>query len=133
MDAAEAKRNLDEVTQEGEKRERGPAKGVKVSDIPTPLLDSIRGGGNEDTRGSGKGKREQAPAFVAKESEDPSTSLDEDAMDASDTLAGKRERTSVGGVMGSDIPSQSIDKKSRLCDLRLAVLVNKEVVKEHAR
>ena len=37
------------------------------------------------------------------------------------------------GAMGPDIPTQSIDKKSRLCDLHLAFAVDKEVVKEHAQ
>ena len=73
MDAAEAKRNLKEVTQEDGTRERAPvegakasdtpkqpagsvgecerapAKGVKDSDIPTQYLDATRGGRNEDT------------------------------------------------------------------------------------
>ena len=47
--AAEAKRNLVEVTQEGWKRERAPAKGAMVSDNPTKPVDLV-------------GKRERAPA-----------------------------------------------------------------------
>ena len=86
MDAVEAKRNLEQLAQEDGKRERAPAQGVKLSDkpmepadlgrkrerapangvmdsdIPTQLSASTRGGGNEDTLGSGEGKREQAPA-----------------------------------------------------------------------
>ena len=78
-DAAEAKRNLEEVTRKDGKRERAPMKGVKASDnpiqpadlvgkrerapakkvagpnIPTQFSDSTRGGGNEGALGSGKG------------------------------------------------------------------------------
>ena len=55
-------------------------------------------------------------------------------MDASETTAGKRERAPVEGAMDSDIPTQSIDKKSRLgCDgaqsPRPAPVMDKEVVK----
>ena len=77
MAAVGAKRNSAEVTQEDGKRERAPvrgakasgnptkpadligkrerapAKGGKDSDIPTHFSDSTRGGGNEDTLGSG--------------------------------------------------------------------------------
>ena len=98
IDAAEARRNSDEVERKDGERERAPAKGVKVSDKPmlhadldgkrerapargekdsdnpTQLSDSTRGGGNKDTLGSGKGKREQAPVLKAKDSDDPSTS-----------------------------------------------------------
>ena len=90
MDAVDVKRNVGIVPQEDGKRERAPAKGVKVpekpmepgdpagkrerapakgvmdSDIPTQFLDSTRGGGNKDTLGSGKEKREQASVNEAK-------------------------------------------------------------------
>ena len=74
------------------KRDRAPAKGAEDSEIPTQFLDSTHGGGNKDTLGSGKGKREHLPVVEAKDSGDPSTSLDEDATDTSETLAGKRGR-----------------------------------------
>ena len=38
LDAAGAKRNLDKLTREDGKRERAPAKGVKVSEKPTDSL-----------------------------------------------------------------------------------------------
>ena len=63
------------------KRGRAPAKGVDDSEVPTLSLDSTHGGGNKDTLGSGKGKRERVSAEEAKDSDDLSTSLDEDAMD----------------------------------------------------
>ena len=53
-------------------------------------------------------------------------------MDSSETLAGKRERAPVEGVMDSDTPTQSTDKESRLGDLRLASVMDKEVVKGRA-
>ena len=54
-------------------------------------------------------------------------------MDILETLAGKRERAPVVGVMDSDVPTRSIDKRSRLGDLRLVFATDKEVVKEHAQ
>ena len=54
-------------------------------------------------------------------------------MDTSETLAVKRERAPVGGVMDSAIPTQSTDKKSRLGDHPLAFVMDKEVVKGHAQ
>ena len=59
-------------------RKRGgvPEIGAKESDFPTQLLASTLGCRNKDTLGSGKGEREQAPAGEAKDSDDPSTSLD---------------------------------------------------------
>ena len=64
--------------------------GVMDSDISTQLLDLTRGSGDKGTLGSRKGKCGQAPASEAKDSDDPSTSLDEDAMETSETLAGTR-------------------------------------------
>ena len=131
MDAAEAKRILAEKAREDEKRERAPVKEVKASDnptkpadfvgereralakgamdsdIPAQYLDSTRRGGNEVALGSGEGKREQAPVSEARGSDDPSTSLDDDAMDTSETVAGKRRRTPVEGVGDSDTPTQA--------------------------
>ena len=115
------------------KRERAPAEGVRGSNNPTQFFDSTRGGGNKDTQGSGKGKREQASVEEAKDSDDPSTSLNEDAMDTSETLAGKRKRAPVEEVTDSDIPIQSTDKASRLGDLHVAFVMDEEVVKEHAQ
>ena len=60
----------------------------------------------------------------AKDSDDPSTSLDEDAMETPETLAGSRERAPAEGVMGPDIPAQSIDN-GRLRDLHLACEMEK--------
>ena len=77
------------------KHDRAPAKGVQVSDIPTQLLESTRGGGNKDALGKCRGKRERAPAQEAKDSDAPSALLDEDPMDTPETLAGKRERAPV--------------------------------------
>ena len=91
------------------KRERAPAMGAKDSDAPTQFSDSIRGGCNKDALGSGKGKREQAPAKEAKVSDNPPAFLEEDAMDTSETLAGRRERALVERVKDSDIPTRSID------------------------
>ena len=139
------------------KRERAPVKGAKVSDKPMRSVDpdgkpkrrpvkgvmgsgnptlssySTRGGGNKDTLGTGTGEGDQAPALEAKGSGDPSTSLGGSAMDTSETLAGTRERAPVVGVMDSDIPTQSSEKKSRLGDLHLAFVMNQEVVKERAQ
>ena len=133
MDAAQAKCNLDKSKQGNGRRERAPVKGAKASVKPTKpadldrkrgrapakgvtnsLSDSIRGGGNKGALGSGQERREQAPASEAKDSDDPSTSLDEDAIDASETSAGKRERAPAEGLVDSDIPAQSIDKKTGL-------------------
>ena len=114
-------------------RARAPAQGVMDSDNPTLVSDSTRGGGNKDALGSGQGKRGQAPASEAEDSDDPSTSWDDDAMDTSETLAGKRERAPVEGAIDSDTPTQSIDKKSRLSDLHLAFVMDEEAAKEHAQ
>ena len=54
-------------------------------------------------------------------------------MDTSETLAGKRERAPVEGVMDSDIPTQSVDKKCRAGDLHFASVADKEMVKKHAQ
>ena len=54
-------------------------------------------------------------------------------MDTSETLPAKRERAPAEGAMASDVPSQSVDKKCRLGDHRLAFLMDKELVKEHAQ
>ena len=67
-----------------------PATRAKDSDIPTQPSDSTHGGGNKDTLGNGEGRREQASVEGAKGSDDPTTSLADDAMDTSETLAGKR-------------------------------------------
>ena len=63
----------------------------------------------------------------------PSTFLDEDAMDTSETLAGKREQPPVEGAMDSDVPTQSIDRESRLGDIRPACVMEGEVVKARAQ
>ena len=110
-----------------------PGKKARGSDIPTQFSDSNRGGGNKDTLGSGKGKREKAPAQAAKDSDDLSAFLDEDVMDTSETLAGKRERAPAEGVMDSDIPTHSIDTKCRLGNLHFAFVMDKDVVKGHAQ
>ena len=94
------------------KRERAPAKGVEDSDILTQFSGSTRGGGKKAALGNGKGKRGQAPAQEAKDSDDLSTLVDEDATDTSEMLAGRRERAPVDGAMDSDISTQSIDKIS---------------------
>ena len=96
-------------------------------------MDLTRGGGNKDTLGSGKGKREQAPEKEVEDSDDPSASLDEDAMETSETLDGTRERAPVEGVMDTDTPTQSIDERSRLGDLHPASVTDKEVAKERAQ
>ena len=75
---------------------------MRDSDIPTQLLDTTSGGGNKDTLRSDKGKCAQAPVKEAKDSDKPSAFLDEDAMDLSETLAGKRERAPAEGVMDLD-------------------------------
>ena len=54
-------------------------------------------------------------------------------MDTSETLAGRRGRAPVEGVMDSDIPTQSIGKKSQLGDPHLAFVLEKEVTGEHAQ
>ena len=54
-------------------------------------------------------------------------------MDSSVTLAGKRQRAPAEGVMGSDIPTQSIDKRSRLGDPHLAFAIDKGVAREQAQ
>ena len=100
------------------------------SDTLTHFSGSTRGGGKKGTLGSGEWKREQAHVQEAKDSVDPSTFLDEDAMDTSETLAAKRERAPVEEAMASDILIQPLDKKSRLADLPLAFVTDKEEVKE---
>ena len=69
----------------------------------------------------------------AKDSVDPSTFLDEDAMDTSETLARQHELAPVEVVLDSDIPIQPLDRKRRPADLPLAFAVDKEVVKERAQ
>ena len=59
--------------------------------------------------------------------------LDEDVIDTSDTVAGKRKRAPAEGAMDSDAPTQSIDKKSRMGDLHLAFASDAEVVKGRAQ
>ena len=54
-------------------------------------------------------------------------------MDTPETLAGKRERAPVEGVMGSDTPTQSIEKRSWLVGRRLAFVMDKKVVTGHAQ
>ena len=97
-----------------------PRKGAKVPDNPTQLLDSIRVVLSKGALGGGKGKGGQAAAMGAEASDNPITCLDDDAMDTSETLAGKGERAPVEGVMDSDIPTQAAGRKSRLGDLHLA-------------
>ena len=81
------------------KRERVPAQGVKVSDIPA---------GTSGERSMG-GKREQAPVGGAEVSDIPLRCLEDDAIGTSEALTGKRERAPVGGAMASDIAAQSAD------------------------
>ena len=45
-------------------------------------------------------------------------------MGTSETLTGKRERAPVEGVMDSDAPAHSIDKKSRLGDRHPAFVMD---------
>ena len=54
-------------------------------------------------------------------------------MDTAETSTGKRERAPVEKVADSDIPTQAIDKKSRLGDAHLAFVMDKQVAKEHAQ
>ena len=54
-------------------------------------------------------------------------------MDTSETLTGKREQAAVEGVMDSDIPTRSVDKKSRLGRRHLPFVMDKEVTKEYAQ
>ena len=54
-------------------------------------------------------------------------------MDTSQTFTREHERALGEGVMVSDIPTQSIDEKSRLTDLHLASVGDENVVKEHAQ
>ena len=96
---------------------------MQVSEIPT----GISGNHSLD------GQRGQAPVTRAKVSEIPLTRLDDDAMDTSETPTGRRERAPVEGVMGSGIPTQSANRKSRSGDLRLAIVTGKEVAKGHAQ
>ena len=106
---------------------------VEASGDPTQFLDSDGGGPKRDTLGGGKGKGEQAPAKGAEASDIPISVLGDDATDTSEAPTGKRERAPVEGVMGSDAPRQSVNKKSRLSDLRPASVSVKEVAKEHAQ
>ena len=78
MDAAEAKRNLKEVTEEAGKRGRTPVRGVKVSDIPPSAL-----GPHAMDRIS-----ERAPVQGVKGSDNPTELMD---------LAGTRERAPAKG------------------------------------
>ena len=114
-------------------REPAPVRAAKASDVPTQFLDSTRAGGNKGALGSGEGECERAPAQEAKNSDDPSAFSYWDLMETSETSAGRRGRAPVEGVMDSDIPTQSIEKKSRLGDLHLAFAKDKEVVEEHAQ
>ena len=95
--------------------------------------DSTCGGVNKDTLGGGKGKGEKAPAVGAEASDHPITCSDEDAIDTSETLTGKRGWTPAEGVMDSDVPTQSVDKRIMLGDLHLAFVTDKDVVKERAQ
>ena len=101
------------------------------SDIPTQSFDPSHGGAKQDALGVGKGAREQAPVQWVAVPDNPSLSLDPtlacDAMDTSETLTRKRGRATVEGVMDSDIPTQSAEKKSRLGDLHLAFVMDNEV------
>ena len=54
-------------------------------------------------------------------------------MDTSETSTGKRERAPVEGAAGSDIPTQSIDKKGRLGEPHPAFVTVKGVVKRHTQ
>ena len=49
-------------------------------------------------------------------------------MDTPETSPGKRERAPVEGVMGSHVPTQSVDKKCQLADLHLSCVADAEVV-----
>ena len=51
------------------------------SDNPTQFSDSTRGDVNKATLGGGKVKRERAPVMGAAVPDNPSTYLDDDAMD----------------------------------------------------
>ena len=90
MGAAEATRNLREVTQEDGKRGRAPGSEGKISYIPPGVLGPHSLGGI----------RERAPAEGAKDSDNPTQTLD---------LNGERERASAKGVKDSDILTQLLD------------------------
>ena len=111
--------------------------GATDSDFPTQFSEPAHAGVKRDTLGVGKGARERAPVQGAEVSEIPRTLLDTtfagDSMETSDILAQERERAPADRVMDSDTPTQSADKKSRLGELHLAVMTNKEVVEEHAQ
>ena len=53
-------------------------------------------------------------------------------MDSLETLAEKRKRAPVEGVMNSDVPAHTQEKRCRARDLHLASVADKEAVKEHA-
>ena len=99
------------------KRERAPGKGVRGSDIPAHLSGTTLA----------DGKRERAPARGVKVSDNPAHYMGKTLSD------GKRGRAPAEGAMDSDIPTQQIDKMSRLGELQLALVMDKEVVKEHAQ
>ena len=105
-------------------RERAAAWGVEDLGSPAQISDMTYVGLKQDSLNVGKGKREKAPVEVAEVSENLSTqlgtSLGGEAMDTSETLTGKRGRAPVGGVMDSDVPGQSADKKFQLSVLHLA-------------
>ena len=54
-------------------------------------------------------------------------------MDTSETTNGKRERAPEAGVVGSDIPTQSLGKTCLVGDLHLACVADMEVVNEYAQ
>ena len=54
-----------------------------------------------------------------------------DDMDASETIAVKRERAPAEGVMDSDTPTQSFGRECRDGDLHVACVSDMDVVKDH--
>ena len=54
-------------------------------------------------------------------------------MDTSQTLTGEREWAPAEGMMHSDMPTQSADKRCLTGELRLACVADKEVIKGRAQ
>ena len=96
---------------------------MQDSDIPAPSSGKTHGGVVEDTLGIGGKKRKRAPAKRVMGSDNPSQLLGtrggSDAMDASETVTGKRGRAPVGGAMDSNMPTIG-GKECRVGDLHLA-------------
>ena len=59
--------------------------------------------------------------------------LEGDARDTSETVTGERERAPAEGVLGSDLPTQSQEKRCRVGGLHLAFSADEDGVKEHVQ